>query len=378
WRHVAFIEQDKPLKVEDEEGGLRWLMSSDVCKHCTHAACLDVCPTGSLFRTEFGTVVVQEDICNGCGYCVPACPFGVLDKRHLPRAPGDEPLALPVLGKKEDGRVWKCTLCYDRLKGGHEPACAKACPTKSIQFGPVDELRRRRTRLSRRSRVTTEMQSYYGRPIVKEPVWQPEIPFYFFFGGIAGASAVLHLGARLTGNRTLARRTLFIGAAADVVGPALLISDLGRPERFLNMLRVFKVTSPMSVGSWTLFISGGASNTAAVLELLGKLKSVKVAAEIVSAAAGPPLTTYTGTLIADTAIPVWHEGRHELPWLFGASALASAGAAACLFLDADDAGPARRIAIGGAVAELTLSEVLEKRLGETGEVSKHEAAGTSG
>ncbi|HEY2311502.1 MAG TPA: 4Fe-4S dicluster domain-containing protein [Gaiellaceae bacterium] len=162
WRHVAFIEQDKPVRT-DQDGGtalrsrleapadepsapgpedrgapstaLRWLMESDVCKHCTHAACLDVCPTGALFRTEFGTVVVQQDICNGCGYCVPACPFGVLDKRHLAPAPD-----LPAFAK-EDGRVWKCTLCYDRLKGGHEPACAKACPTKSIQFGPLDELR---------------------------------------------------------------------------------------------------------------------------------------------------------------------------------------------------------------------------------------------
>ena len=142
WRHVAFVEQRVPRHV-DEADGIRWLMSSDVCKHCTHAACLDVCPTGSLFRTEFGTVVVQEDICNGCGYCVPACPFGVLDKRHIPRSSNDPPgeiLSLQ-LGKKEDGRVWKCTLCYDRLKGGHEPACAKACPTQSIQFGPLDELR---------------------------------------------------------------------------------------------------------------------------------------------------------------------------------------------------------------------------------------------
>ncbi|MFL6067215.1 MAG: 4Fe-4S dicluster domain-containing protein [Gaiellaceae bacterium] len=148
WRHVAFVEQRKPLRTDGETATLdaeplRWLMSSDVCKHCTHAACLDVCPTGSLFRTEYGTVVVQEDICNGCGYCVPACPFGVLDKRHLPRSAGDAPLALPLLGQKEDGRVWKCTLCYDRLKGGHEPACAKACPTDSIQFGELDELRER-------------------------------------------------------------------------------------------------------------------------------------------------------------------------------------------------------------------------------------------
>jgi formate dehydrogenase iron-sulfur subunit len=143
WRHVAFIEQEAPLRIDGDQAelagdALRWLMSSDVCKHCTHAACLDVCPTGALFRTEFGTVVVQEDVCNGCGYCVPACPFGVIDRRELPAPDRPEPFA-----GKPDGRVWKCTLCYDRLKGGHEPACAKACPTKSIQFGPLDELRER-------------------------------------------------------------------------------------------------------------------------------------------------------------------------------------------------------------------------------------------
>ncbi|MEV4211574.1 4Fe-4S dicluster domain-containing protein [Micromonospora sp. NPDC049662] len=103
----------------------RWLMMSDVCKHCTHAACLDVCPTGSLFRTEFGTVVVQEDICNGCGYCISACPYGVIDQR------------------RGDGRAWKCTLCYDRLGAGMTPACAQACPTESIQYGPLEELRER-------------------------------------------------------------------------------------------------------------------------------------------------------------------------------------------------------------------------------------------
>jgi formate dehydrogenase iron-sulfur subunit len=147
WRHVAFIEQqqvrapDRPTITVDlpmpsfelpgsgtgAEGrtDFRWLMSSDVCKHCTHAGCLDVCPTGALFRTEFGSVVVQQDICNGCGYCVSACPYGVIERRD------------------GDGRANKCTLCYDRLKGGHEPACAKACPTDSIQFGPLDELRER-------------------------------------------------------------------------------------------------------------------------------------------------------------------------------------------------------------------------------------------
>jgi formate dehydrogenase iron-sulfur subunit len=172
WRHVAFIEQPAPRRAgvalgmpsfpaipaptdspanspgradlgmpgfdlpgavadPDTRQDFRWLMASDVCKHCTHAACLDVCPTGALFRTEFGTVVVQDDICNGCGYCVGACPFGVIDRRI-----GDK-------DTKNVGIAQKCTLCYDRLKDDQTPACAKACPTQSIQFGDVDELRTR-------------------------------------------------------------------------------------------------------------------------------------------------------------------------------------------------------------------------------------------
>jgi len=120
----------RPGDGHGEEGrtAFRWLMASDVCKHCTHAGCLDVCPTGALFRTEFGTVVVQQDICNGCGYCVSGCPYGVIDRRP------------------HDGRAQKCTLCYDRVKDGMEPACAQACPTQSIQFGNLDELRERADR----------------------------------------------------------------------------------------------------------------------------------------------------------------------------------------------------------------------------------------
>jgi len=120
----ALSEYD-PQTTQSADREVRWLMSSDVCKHCTHAGCLDVCPTGALFRTEFGTVVVQGDICNGCGYCVPACPYGVIDTR------------------KDDGRAFKCTLCYDRLTDGLMPACATACPTQSIQFGNLDELQAR-------------------------------------------------------------------------------------------------------------------------------------------------------------------------------------------------------------------------------------------
>ncbi|MBC8092453.1 MAG: 4Fe-4S dicluster domain-containing protein [Pseudonocardia sp.] len=147
YRHVAFIEQEVPARKSasvdlgmpistlpgsvspgDGRGDateVRWLMSSDVCKHCTHAACLDVCPTGALIRTEHGTVLVQDDICNGCGYCIPACPYGVIDQR------------------KGDGGAFKCTMCQDRLGAGLEPACATACPTESIQFGVLDELRER-------------------------------------------------------------------------------------------------------------------------------------------------------------------------------------------------------------------------------------------
>jgi formate dehydrogenase iron-sulfur subunit len=129
WRHVAFIEQIGRAPGDAADGApSRWLMSSDVCKHCTEAACLDVCPTGALMRTEFGTVVVQDDVCNGCGYCVPACPFGVIARRE------------------SDGGAHKCTLCYDRIGDGLKPACAKACPTESIQFGPLDELRERAQR----------------------------------------------------------------------------------------------------------------------------------------------------------------------------------------------------------------------------------------
>lgn len=175
WRHVAFVEkpfetvaaqppQEPPVETVDlgmpglgappgehqatESGtdGVKWLMSSDVCKHCTHAACLDVCPTGALFRTEFGTVVVQPDVCNGCGYCVPACPYGVIDVR------------------KGDGRAFKCTLCYDRLKEGQQPACAQACPTESIQFGDLDELRERADRrLAELHEKGVDVARLYGR-----------------------------------------------------------------------------------------------------------------------------------------------------------------------------------------------------------------------
>ncbi len=151
WRHVTFIE-----KIADASGARptllqpfqsHWLMMSDVCKHCAKAGCLEACPTGALFRTEFGTVVVQQDICNGCAYCVPSCPFGVVEL------------------SKHDGKAHKCTLCYDRLKGGLEPACAKTCPTNSIQFGEVRELHdRARLRVEKLRGLGVKNAYLYGIP----------------------------------------------------------------------------------------------------------------------------------------------------------------------------------------------------------------------
>ncbi|MBS0640426.1 MAG: 4Fe-4S dicluster domain-containing protein, partial [Proteobacteria bacterium] len=150
WRHVAFIEKRGDKGVRDTvqtpfQSG--WLMMSDVCKHCHNAPCLEACPTGALFKTEFDTVVVQQDICNGCGYCVPACPFGVVDLNTL------------------DGKAHKCTLCYDRLKGGLEPACAKSCPTDSIQFGELHDLQRRaHQRVEQLHAVGVDSAYLYGTP----------------------------------------------------------------------------------------------------------------------------------------------------------------------------------------------------------------------
>jgi formate dehydrogenase iron-sulfur subunit len=156
WRHVAFIEKPGAGHAGAQ---LDWLMSSDVCKHCTHAGCLQACPTGAIIRSEFNTVVIQDDICNGCGYCVPACPFGVVELAQLPAADGPQPqwqLAedglvrslprLDTINSSSGTLAHKCTLCYDRLVDGIEPACAKACPTDSIQFGDLNELRARATK----------------------------------------------------------------------------------------------------------------------------------------------------------------------------------------------------------------------------------------
>ncbi len=151
WRHVAFIERPVALHNQDA-GAFSWLFSSDVCKHCARAGCLESCPTGAIIRTEFDSVFVQPDVCNGCGYCVVNCPFGVIDRRE------------------DDGRAWKCTLCYDRLRADMQPACAKACPTESIQFGNVDELRHKaRARVEKLHRNGLTEAYLYGADKESQP-----------------------------------------------------------------------------------------------------------------------------------------------------------------------------------------------------------------
>ena len=159
WRHVLFVEQNRskgnqiagPMSLGgEEEDPFRWIFLSDVCKHCENAGCLEACPTGSIVRTEIGSVLVQNDVCNGCGYCVVACPFGVIDRRPTP---------LP-----DAGGAFKCTFCYDRQKSGLTPACAKVCPTESIVFGRLDDLRVRGAR-----RVQTLQESGYGDARLYDP-----------------------------------------------------------------------------------------------------------------------------------------------------------------------------------------------------------------
>lgn len=220
-----------------------------------------------------------------------------------------------------------------------------------------------------------EVRSYYGQPIIKAPPWSWEIPAYLFVGGMAGVSAGLAFAARLAKQERLARSATFVALGGVAVSPALLIAGLGRPERFVNMMRVFKPTSPMSVGVWVLAASGTGIGVAAGCEALGILPRVKLLAQAEAGVLGLGLATYTAALLADTAVPVWHASRFELPFVFAGSSAASAGAAAAILTPPAEAGPARRLAVAGAVLELAAVALLQRRLGPLlGETYRHGAA----
>jgi DMSO reductase anchor subunit len=210
--------------------------------------------------------------------------------------------------------------------------------------------------------------SYYGGPVIKPPVWAaPDIAGYLFLGGLAGASSVLGAGAHATGRRAAAR-TSKVGALAAIGGSfVLLIHDLGRPERFVNMLRVFKPTSPMSVGTWVLSAYGPAAGLAAASDVTGRAPRTGTAATAAAAALGPVVATYTAVLFADTAVPAWHDGHRELPFVFAASAAGAAAGLSLLGAPPAEAAPARRLAVLATTGELVAVELLKRRLDEVAE-----------
>jgi hypothetical protein len=226
-------------------------------------------------------------------------------------------------------------------------------------------------------------EGYYGGPVLKAPVWKPYIAWYFFTGGLAGASSTLALAAQLTGNRRLRRSALVASAAAIAVSGPLLVVDLGRPARFMNMLRVAKPTSPMSVGSWILAAFAPASMGALASELTGRLPRLGRAGTAGAGVLGPAVATYTAVLVADTAIPAWHDAHRELPFLFAGSAMASAAGAAMALTPVDAAAPARRLAVLGAGLEVAAAQAMEARVagpyerGRAGQMAKAAEACTA-
>ncbi|MEV5704907.1 NrfD/PsrC family molybdoenzyme membrane anchor subunit [Actinoallomurus sp. NPDC052274] len=227
---------------------------------------------------------------------------------------------------------------------------------------------RRRRRRERAVVPEPEFTSYYGRPVLKAPVWKAlDIAGYLFLGGLAGGSSVLAAGAEVTGRPHLARGARIGAAGAISISLVALVHDLGRPGRFVNMLRVLKWTSPMSVGSWLLSAYAPAAGAAAVSAVTGRLPRTGTAAAMAAAVAGPAVAAYTGVLIADTAVPGWHEAHRELPYLFVSSAAAAAGGLGLLVAPLEESVPARRMGAAGGAAELLVAHYMRRRMGVVAE-----------
>jgi hypothetical protein len=213
-----------------------------------------------------------------------------------------------------------------------------------------------------------EFTSYYGKPVINQPVWEsPDIPGYLFLGGLAGGASMLAAGADLTGRPALGRVCKAGALAAGGLSLVGLVHDLGRRTRFLNMLRVFKVTSPMSVGSWLLAGYVPAAGVAAFSALTGRLRPLGVVATAGSALLGPGVASYTAALISNTAVPAWHDGYPEMPFLFTGSGAMAAGGLGLLAAPADENAPARNLALLGAAMELAASERMRHRIGMVAE-----------
>jgi hypothetical protein len=209
-----------------------------------------------------------------------------------------------------------------------------------------------------------EFTSYYGRPIIKPPVWKtPDVPLYLFLGGAAGSSSILAALTDLTDRPALTRNARYVSGGAAIASVVFLVHDLGRPERFLHMLRVIKPTSPLSIGSYILAPFSAAAGATAAVELLGWFPRLKRFGGVVAALFGGPLATYTGVLFADTAVPAWHAAHKELPFVFGASGMAAGGGITMALSPIGEAGPSRKMAVAGAVIELAAMHRVESEFG---------------
>jgi len=207
--------------------------------------------------------------------------------------------------------------------------------------------------------------SYYGKPIINPPIWKaPDIAGYFFLGGLSGAASVIGLGASVSGRDALAKASKIGAFGSIALGLVGLVHDLGKPSRFLNMLRVFKPTSPMSVGSWALAAYGPATGVAALCAATGRLPRVGAAATGGAAVIGPFISAYTAALMCNTAVPSWHEGYREMPFVFVGSSATAAGGLGLITAPISEAGPARSAALFGTALELAASQALTKRLGD--------------
>jgi formate-dependent nitrite reductase membrane component NrfD len=221
-----------------------------------------------------------------------------------------------------------------------------------------------------------EFTSYYGQPVIKEPVWEvQDVPNYLFLGGLAGASSALAASAEMAGYRELARVAKIGALGAISLSVVALVHDLGRPQRFLNMLRVFKPTSPMNVGAWLLTGYGPVAGAAAVADVTGILPKAGQAATMGAGLLGPAVVTYTGTLISNTAVPAWHEAYREMPYIFAGSAACAAGGLGLLAVRAEEAEPARKLAVLGAASVLIAKRQLLNRLGDVAEPYETGTAG---
>lgn len=220
----------------------------------------------------------------------------------------------------------------------------------------------------RRSRPEPDFDTYYGLPVINKPVWEsPDIPGYLFLGGLAGAGAVVGAAAEVTGRPVLARASKVASTAAGHLSVLALIHDLGRRGRFLNMLRVLKVTSPMSVGSWLLAGFVPAASTAAISDVTGMVTGVGKAATAGAALLGPPVATYTAALISDTAVPAWHDGHRLMPFVFVGSSLSAAAGLGLAAAPTSETVPLRPLAVVGGLGEVALSKTMEHTMGPPGQ-----------